>query len=163
MQYIFTAKQFCYTFRVKCTTFSLLDCFKLLLGSSEIVTECAWKIFVTRTRMENYTLKWHVFHNHVLSKYAFNFGLCVADTNVCLPFLCTIDKKFVMGGYAQKFMVKMGFGLVVGFIEILQIVTASNYSAIANSHTLQFTIACTKPSQSAVSSPVVTWEWVPTP
>jgi hypothetical protein len=31
--------------------------------------------------------------------------------------------------------------LVIGFIEHLQIVTTSNYSAIANSHTLQFTTA----------------------
>jgi hypothetical protein len=48
----------------------------------------------------------------------------------------------------------MGFGLVIGFIELLQNVTTrtNNYSANANSHTLQFTIACTKSSQSAVSS-----------
>jgi hypothetical protein len=30
----------------------------------------------------------------------------------------------------------MEFGLVTGFIDDLQIVTTSNYSAIANSHTL---------------------------
>jgi hypothetical protein len=50
----------------------------------------------------------------------------------------------------------MGFGLVIGFIEHLQIVTAStcNYSAICNSHTLQFTAVHAKSSQSAVSSPV---------
>jgi hypothetical protein len=46
---------------------------------------------------------------------------------------------------------------VIGFIEHLQIVTTSNYCAIANSHTLQFTTARTKPSQSAVSLPVVAW------
>jgi hypothetical protein len=44
----------------------------------------------------------------------------------------------------------MGFGLVVGFIEHLQILTTSNYSAIAISHTLQFTTARTKSPQSAV-------------
>jgi hypothetical protein len=35
----------------------------------------------------------------------------------------------------------MGFGLVIGFIEHLEIVIANNYSTIPNSHTLQFTIA----------------------
>jgi hypothetical protein len=45
--------------------------------------------------------------------------------------------------------------VVLGFVENLQIVTTSNYSAIANSHTQQFATACTKYSQSAVSSPVV--------
>jgi hypothetical protein len=44
---------------------------------------------------------------------------------------------------------------VIGFILHLQIVTTSNYSVIANSYTLQFTTACTKSSESAVSSPVV--------
>jgi hypothetical protein len=39
-----------------------------------------------------------------------------------------------------------------GFIDHLQIVTTSNYSAISNSHTLQFTTACTMSSQSAVFS-----------
>jgi hypothetical protein len=34
----------------------------------------------------------------------------------------------------------------IGFIESLQIVTTSNYSATANSHTLQFTTACTRSS-----------------
>jgi hypothetical protein len=34
-----------------------------------------------------------------------------------------------------------GFGLVIEFIDQLQIVTTSNYSAVANSHTLQFTTA----------------------
>jgi hypothetical protein len=42
------------------------------------------------------------------------------------------------------------FGFVIGFIEHLQIVTTSNYSAIANSHTLQFITARSKSSQSAV-------------
>jgi hypothetical protein len=49
----------------------------------------------------------------------------------------------------------MGVGSVIGFTEHLQIITTSNYSAIANSHTLQFTIARIKSSSSAVSSPVV--------
>jgi hypothetical protein len=47
----------------------------------------------------------------------------------------------------------MGFGLVIGFIDHLQIVATSNYSAVANSRTLQFTTARTNSSQSAVSSP----------
>jgi hypothetical protein len=44
----------------------------------------------------------------------------------------------------------MGFGLVIGFIELLHNVTTSNSSAITNSHTLQFTTACTKSFQSTV-------------
>jgi hypothetical protein len=52
---------------------------------------------------------------------------------------------------------RRGFGLVIGFNEHLQIVNASNNSAIPRSHTLQFTTAHTKSSQSAVSSPTVAW------
>jgi hypothetical protein len=44
----------------------------------------------------------------------------------------------------------MGFRLVIGFSEILSNVTTNNYSAIANSHILQFTTARTKSSQPAV-------------
>jgi hypothetical protein len=56
----------------------------------------------------------------------------------------------------------MGFGLETGFNEHLQIVTTSNYSAIANPHTLQFTTARNKLSPSAVFSPVVIRWRVPT-
>jgi hypothetical protein len=55
-----------------------------------------------------------------------------------------------------------GFGLVTGFTEHLQIVTTSNYSAVANSHTLQFTTARTNSSQSAMFSPVAVWWRIPT-
>jgi hypothetical protein len=48
-----------------------------------------------------------------------------------------------------------GFRLVIGFIKYLLNITTSNYNAIANSHTLQFTTARTKPFQSAVSVLVV--------
>jgi hypothetical protein len=50
-----------------------------------------------------------------------------------------------------------GFGFLIGFTEHLQIVTTSNYSYTTNSHSLQYTTARTKSSQSAVSSPVVVW------
>jgi hypothetical protein len=50
-----------------------------------------------------------------------------------------------------------GFGLVIGFIGLLKHVTGSTYSAIANSHILQFTTASTNSSQSSISSPVVAW------
>jgi hypothetical protein len=52
----------------------------------------------------------------------------------------------------------MGFRLVIGFIEHLQTVTTSNYSAMADSHTLQFITARTTSSQSAVFSPGVVWQ-----
>jgi hypothetical protein len=48
----------------------------------------------------------------------------------------------------------MGFELVIGCIEQFQIITTIKYSAIANSHTEQFTTAPTIFSV-AVSSPVV--------
>jgi hypothetical protein len=51
----------------------------------------------------------------------------------------------------------VGFELVIVFIDNLQIVTTSNYSAITNSHCQQFTTARTESSHSAVSSPVVAW------
>jgi hypothetical protein len=51
----------------------------------------------------------------------------------------------------------VGFGFVIEFIEHVQIVATSNYSAIANSHIQQLTTARTKSSESAVSSPVVVW------
>jgi hypothetical protein len=50
----------------------------------------------------------------------------------------------------------MAFGLIIGFVKLLQYVTTNNCSGNCNSHTLQFSTSCTKSSQSAVSSPVVT-------
>jgi hypothetical protein len=49
----------------------------------------------------------------------------------------------------------MVFGSVIEFIEHLQIVITSNYSAIANSQTVQFATARIKSSQSAVFSAAV--------
>jgi hypothetical protein len=40
-----------------------------------------------------------------------------------------------------------GFGLVIGFTGLLKLETTISYSIVANSHTLQFTIAGTKSSQ----------------
>jgi hypothetical protein len=54
-------------------------------------------------------------------------------------------------------MIIGGFGLLIGFIKHLLIVATSNYSAIANSHTLHFTTTRTKCFQSAVNLPVVAW------
>jgi hypothetical protein len=40
----------------------------------------------------------------------------------------------------------MGFGLVTAFIELLQLITTSNYNAITNLHTLQINTAHAKGS-----------------
>jgi hypothetical protein len=45
-----------------------------------------------------------------------------------------------------------GFGLVIGFIDYLQIVTISNYKAIANLHTLQITRTHAKSSPSVFTT-----------
>jgi hypothetical protein len=39
---------------------------------------------------------------------------------------------------------------MIAFVEHLLIITTSNYSAVYISHTLHYTVACTKTSQSAV-------------
>jgi hypothetical protein len=52
---------------------------------------------------------------------------------------------------------RRGFGLVIGFIDHLDIVTTGESSAIVNSHNLQFITVRTKTFWSAVSSPVVVW------
>jgi hypothetical protein len=51
----------------------------------------------------------------------------------------------------------MEFGLVIGFTELLQLVTTSNYNAVTNSHTRFLTTVRAESSQCAVSSPVVAW------
>jgi hypothetical protein len=50
-----------------------------------------------------------------------------------------------------------GFGLVIGLIEHLHMVTTNNYSTIANSHAVQLTTAHTTSAQSVVFSPVFAW------
>jgi hypothetical protein len=58
---------------------------------------------------------------------------------------------------ASKGEYRRGFGLEIGFIDHFntQLVNTLNYSAIADLHTLQNTIAHAKSFQSAMSSPVV--------
>jgi hypothetical protein len=45
-----------------------------------------------------------------------------------------------------------GFGLEIGFINHLQVITRSNYNTITNFHNSQITIVHAKPFQSAVTS-----------
>jgi hypothetical protein len=57
----------------------------------------------------------------------------------------------------RQFMLQTARPLLSASIEHLQIVTTSNYSVTANSHTVQLTIARAKPSGSPVYSPVLAW------
>jgi hypothetical protein len=52
-----------------------------------------------------------------------------------------------------------GFGLIIGLIGLLKLVTSSNYSTLDNSHTRILTTTLAKSSifLLAVSSPVVVW------
>jgi hypothetical protein len=59
---------------------------------------------------------------------------------------CKILLRVLYGDY------RLGFGLVIGFTKHVQIATANNYSAIANSHTLHFTTVRMKSSESTLSS-----------
>jgi hypothetical protein len=77
------------------------------------------------------TLKWLIIH----------YSLSFDPTEMFFNYVINILSR--VGVWLQT-----RFGLVIGFIEILQNVTASNYSAITNSHTQQFTTARTKSSQS---------------
>jgi hypothetical protein len=73
-----------------------------------------------------------------------------------LPSMVVLLKCIQRYGHMYEWL-QMGVGLVIGFVEHLQNVTTSNYSAIANSRSQQFIIARTKSSQSAESSPIVVW------
>jgi hypothetical protein len=58
---------------------------------------------------------------------------------------------------SRVWVTRTGFKSVIEFIEHLQIVTTSNYTAVANSHILLFTTARIKAFQSASFSPAVVW------
>jgi hypothetical protein len=74
----------------------------------------------------------------------------------------TVWRLLVCEDYHEYELIQTGFVLVKGFIEHLQIVIPSNYSVIAHPHTLQSTTARSKSSESALSSPVIAWLWIPT-
>jgi hypothetical protein len=50
-----------------------------------------------------------------------------------------------------------GFGLVTGFIGLLQILSTNSYAAVSNSHSPHFTKERTKSSHSSVTSAVHSW------
>jgi hypothetical protein len=58
---------------------------------------------------------------------------------------------------ANCMCLQTGFGLTTEITDNLQILTTSNYNAIANSHTQQFTTERTKSFHSVLSSPFVIW------
>jgi hypothetical protein len=80
------------------------------------------------------TMAWHVLR--------FNLSFDISSATILSePTLCRL-----IAFHVPNLM------LVIGFIDHLQIVTTSNYSAVANSHTRQFTVAHTKFSQFVLTS-----------
>jgi hypothetical protein len=96
------------------------------------------------------------------------------NTFCCLWFICTSNKSVMSAdpsvffendcpwldfnktsykySHCTCWWLDTGFGLVIGFTEILQLVTTSNYNAFANLHILQITATHAKSSQFTVSS-----------
>jgi hypothetical protein len=156
---------------------ALLSCRMVIIGPSSIcppIHESA-SIFSTQKQLVYYVIK-RVLQNItpfrsvcvckdvIILMYSY-FGSSCANPPAHILVLCCLFKLGCVALYCVcchihchvlEWLLK-GFGLIIEFIDHLQIVTTSNYIAIANSHTLQFTAARTKSSQPAVSSPVVVW------
>jgi hypothetical protein len=118
----------------------------------KLVTTCpALQMF----RLQNFTLKEHINHDLNIHITVNNFSLieiwdkyskfntnCKTRTNLEQTiFLRNSDSICTcigdVAGYCHMTeWLQTGFGLIFGFIELLQNVTASNYSTITNSNTL---------------------------
>jgi hypothetical protein len=69
----------------------------------------------------------------------------------------SLDLTMVEYNIVTCLVTRYGVWISNQFIGLLQTATTINFNVIADSHTVQFTTARTKSSQSAVSSPVVAW------
>jgi hypothetical protein len=69
-------------------------------------------------------------------------------TNQMAYLLSTTNKVHIFKCY----WLDTGFGLIIGFILLLELITTNNYNAIANLHTQHITPANTKSPQSVMSS-----------
>jgi hypothetical protein len=109
--------------------------------------------------------KWSLYSVRVLSHMgkwftAKKLALNLDETNVTKCIINNLEQWPLNIGYSVKCFhvyewLQTGFGLVIGFIDHLQIITTSIYNTFTNFHTLQ--IAAAQSFQFAMSSPVVPW------
>jgi hypothetical protein len=71
------------------------------------------------------------------------------------------ESKNYLQNSVMCYVTRHGLGLVIGFNELLKLITTHNNSVATNSYTLQFTTACTESSQFAVSSLGIAREQLP--
>jgi hypothetical protein len=58
-----------------------------------------------------------------------------------------VDRSQISDTYCHALVTRHRFGLINGFVEILQLVITRNYNTVTNLHTLQFTVAHANSSQ----------------
>jgi hypothetical protein len=117
---------------------------------AQLLTAIGHYYFVFIHDVQNKTFCWASFLNNLCDIKKWNYTTNIYQIlyswtkwkvrKECVVMHTANDKTYC---HAFKWQ-QTEFGLVTGFTEHLQIVTTSNHSAIANSHTLQFTTACTK-------------------
>jgi hypothetical protein len=162
--------------RVRIQLLTLERCWSISAGSSltalltalislQVATTClpAWRMVAITVLQQQWGV---VGRTWLISQAAdlFDTGIrkLIAHYDTCASVLALTTLRsnlsmYVLFVFSHVWVTIDGVWMLIGFIDHLHIVTTSNYNAMTNSHTLQFTTARIKSFQSAVSSPVVAW------